>query len=56
LSDGDLLPFVTRPLSLILALFVVYTFVTNVKTINDAMVRGRNALFARVARSFRRAA
>ena len=32
LSDGELLPFFTRPLSALLALLVLYTFVTNVKT------------------------
>jgi putative tricarboxylic transport membrane protein len=48
LGDGDILPFFTRPISAILALLVLYTFVTNVKTINDAMVRGRNALLAKL--------
>ena len=52
LSDGELLPFFTRPLSALLALLVLYTFVTNVKTINDAMVRGRNALIARLLPRF----
>jgi putative tricarboxylic transport membrane protein len=48
LSDGELLPFFTRPLSAILALLVLYTFLTNVRTVNDAMVRGRDALIARL--------
>jgi putative tricarboxylic transport membrane protein len=48
LSDGDLLPFFTRPLSALLALLVLWTFITNVKTINELMVRGRDALWARV--------
>ena len=48
LGDGDILPFFTRPLSAILALLVLWTFITNVRTINDAMVRGRNALLAKV--------
>jgi len=48
LSDGDLLPFFTRPLSALLALLVLWTFITNVKTINDLMVWGRDALWARV--------
>jgi putative tricarboxylic transport membrane protein len=48
LSDGELLPFFTRPLSALLALLVLYTFITNVKTINDAVVRGRNALIGRI--------
>jgi putative tricarboxylic transport membrane protein len=56
LSDGDLLPFITRPLSAILALLVLYTFITNVPTIHAAMVRGRIALFASVARRFRTSA
>ena len=40
LSDGDLLPFFTRPISALLALLVLWTFITNVPTINDLMVRG----------------
>jgi putative tricarboxylic transport membrane protein len=48
LGDGDILPFFTRPISAILALLVLYTFVTNVKTINDAMVRARNAVLAKL--------
>ena len=48
LSDGELLPFFTRPLSALLALLVLYTFVTNVKTVNGAMIRGRNALIGRI--------
>ena len=56
LSDGDMLPFVTRPLSAILALLVIYTFVTNVPVVHAAMIRGRTALFAGIARRFRRAA
>jgi putative tricarboxylic transport membrane protein len=39
LSDGDLLPFVTRPISAILALLVVYTFVTNVPSVDRAVRR-----------------
>ncbi len=34
LSDGDLLPFFTRPISALLAILVLWTFVTNVPTIN----------------------
>ncbi len=48
LGDGDILPFFTRPLSAVLALLVLWTFVTNVKTINDLMLRGRDALLARM--------
>ena len=45
LSDGDLLPFVTRPISAILALLVVYTFVTNVPSVDRAVRRwGRSIL------------
>jgi putative tricarboxylic transport membrane protein len=54
LSDGELLPFFTRPLSAILALLVLYTFVTNVKTINNAMIRGRDALITRLLPKFRK--
>ena len=54
LSDGDLLPFFTRPLSALLALLVLWTFLTNVKTINDAMVRGRDALLDRAGAALRR--
>ena len=32
LSDGDILPFFTRPISALLALLVIWTFVTNVPT------------------------
>jgi putative tricarboxylic transport membrane protein len=39
LSDGDVLPFVTRPISAVLALLVVWTFVTNVPTIDRAVKR-----------------
>jgi putative tricarboxylic transport membrane protein len=39
LSDGDLLPFVTRPISAILALLVLWTFVTNVPSVNRAVKR-----------------
>jgi putative tricarboxylic transport membrane protein len=37
LSDGDILPFFTRPLSIILALLVVYTFITNVPSVDRAV-------------------
>ena len=40
LSDGDILPFVTRPLSAALALLVLWTFITNVPTI-DRLVKGQ---------------
>jgi putative tricarboxylic transport membrane protein len=44
LTDGDILPFFTRPISAILAALVIWTFITNVKTLNDMMIRGRTAL------------
>ena len=40
LSDGDILPFITRPLSALLALLVVYTFVTNVPSVHAAVTPG----------------
>ena len=48
LSDGDVLPFVTRPISAILALLVVWTFVTNVPTIDRAVKRAAAAIAARI--------
>jgi putative tricarboxylic transport membrane protein len=48
LSDGDLLPFLTRPLSAILALLVLWTFVTNVPVVHAAALRWRDALMARL--------
>jgi putative tricarboxylic transport membrane protein len=39
LSDGDPLPFVTRPISAILALLVLWTFITNVPSVNRAAKR-----------------
>jgi putative tricarboxylic transport membrane protein len=45
LSDGDVTPFFTRPISAILALLVIYTFVSNVPAVSRAMasVKGRLA-------------
>lgn len=54
LSDGDLLPFFTRPISALLAILVLWTFITNVPTINAAMLRLRDALMARFFPTFRR--
>jgi putative tricarboxylic transport membrane protein len=48
LTDGDLLPFITRPLSFLLMLLVVWTFVTNVPSVHAAMLRWRAALAARL--------
>jgi putative tricarboxylic transport membrane protein len=44
LTDGDILPFFTRPISAILAALVVWTLVTNVPALNERMLRGRAAL------------
>ena len=44
LTDGDILPFFTRPISAILAALVIWTFITNVPTLHTAMVRARAAL------------
>jgi putative tricarboxylic transport membrane protein len=44
LSDGDILPFFTRPVSAILAALVIWTFVTNVPVLNTAMTRARKSL------------
>jgi putative tricarboxylic transport membrane protein len=43
LSDGDIAPFFTRPISAILALMVIYTFMSNVPAVNRAIasVKGR---------------
>jgi putative tricarboxylic transport membrane protein len=55
LSDGDILPFVTRPLSAILVLLTVYTFVTNVPSVHAAVTRWRKALFSGISRRMGRA-
>ena len=47
LSDGDFLPFLTRPISAILALLVLYTFVSNVPAISAATGRLRRRILAR---------
>lgn len=43
LSDGDMIPFFTRPISAILALLVIYTFMSNVPAVSRAIaqVKGR---------------
>jgi putative tricarboxylic transport membrane protein len=48
LSDGEILPFFTRPLSIILALLVVYTFVANVPSVNAAVKSAWNMLLDRI--------
>ena len=53
LSDGDLLPFITRPLCAILALLVLWTFVTNVPSINSAIIQFRSRLMQRLASAVR---
>ena len=55
LSDGDILPFFTRPLSALLALLVIYTFVTNVPSVHAVVTRWRKSLFAGIARRMGRA-
>jgi putative tricarboxylic transport membrane protein len=47
LSDGDFLPFLTRPISAILALLVLYTFVSNIPAFSNAMGRLRARLLNR---------
>jgi putative tricarboxylic transport membrane protein len=54
LSDGDLLPFFSRPISALLAVLVLWTFITNVPIIHAAVVRWRDAVMARVLPAFRR--
>jgi hypothetical protein len=49
-----LLPFFTRPISALLAILVLWTFITNVPTINAAMLRLRGALMAKLLPTFRR--
>jgi putative tricarboxylic transport membrane protein len=44
LTDGDILPFFTRPISAILAALVVWTLITNVPALNERMLRGRAVL------------
>jgi putative tricarboxylic transport membrane protein len=53
LSDGSLWPFLTRPLSALLALLVLWTFITNVPSINNAMLHYRKRLVSRVAGAVR---
>ncbi len=48
LTDGDILPFFTRPISFILAMLVIWTFITNVKPLNDGMKRMWSALLDKV--------
>jgi putative tricarboxylic transport membrane protein len=54
LSDGDLLPFFSRPISAVLAVLVLWTFITNVPIIHAAVSRWRDAVVARVLPAFRR--
>ena len=48
LSDGDLLPFFTRPLCAILAALVIYTFLSNIPAVYAAVVRWRTDLIQRL--------
>lgn len=54
LSDGDILPFITRPLSFILAALVIWTFITNVPTIDAARKRWTAALMNQIRAGARR--
>jgi putative tricarboxylic transport membrane protein len=49
LSDGDLLPFFTRPLSAAIAALVIYTFVSNVPSVRAAAARLRARVWPRGA-------
>jgi putative tricarboxylic transport membrane protein len=48
LTDGDILPFFTRPISAILAALVIWTFITNVPALNALMVRGWTSLLDKI--------
>jgi putative tricarboxylic transport membrane protein len=48
LSDGDLLPFFTRPLSAIIAALVLYTFLSNIPSVSAAVTRLRSRLGERI--------
>ena len=48
LSNGDFLPFLTRPLSAVIALIVLYTFVSNIPAFSAAMGRLRVRLAERI--------
>jgi putative tricarboxylic transport membrane protein len=48
LTDGDILPFFTRPISAILAALVIWTFITNVPALNALMVRGWTTLLDKI--------
>jgi putative tricarboxylic transport membrane protein len=50
LTDGDILPFFTRPISAILAALVIWTLFTNVPVLNNIVVRARTALMDRLFR------
>jgi putative tricarboxylic transport membrane protein len=49
LSDGDLLPFFTRPLSAVIAALVLYTFLSNVPSVRAAAARLRARVWPRAA-------
>jgi putative tricarboxylic transport membrane protein len=49
LSDGDILPFFTRPLSAVIAALVLYTFLSNVPAVRNAVAQLRTRLFPRTA-------
>jgi putative tricarboxylic transport membrane protein len=49
LSDGDLTPFITRPVSAVIALLVLYTFVSNVPTVRTLAGQAWRWSFSRTA-------
>lgn len=55
LSDGDVLPFFTRPISAIIAALVLYTFLSNIPAVGAAVGRLRSSLGARIGLSRGRA-
>jgi putative tricarboxylic transport membrane protein len=51
LSDGDLTPFITRPVSAVIALLVLYTFASNVPTVRTLAGQAWRRSFSRTAAS-----
>jgi putative tricarboxylic transport membrane protein len=49
LSDGDLTPFFTRPVSAVVALIVVYTFLSNIPSVRSLPGRAWRRTFSRTA-------
>lgn len=55
LTDGDVLPFFTRPISAIIAALVLYTFLSNIPAVGAAVGRLRTSLGERIGLSRGRA-